>query len=130
IMKNYQLRKYEILTEKFAKMGQTMVHHQSGYLGLNADAGEGRVNRVGQPEELPQGDVGDVASALAYVQKVAELHPDDFSRWAATSDILKKSAVILCGKLMSTVPAKLKIRWSTQLTPKARSLVVGKLLQR
>ena len=89
-MKNYQLRKYEILTEKFAKMGQTMVHHQSGYLGLNADAGEGRVNRVGQPEELPQGDVGDVASALAYVQKVAELHPDDFSRWAATSDILKK----------------------------------------
>jgi hypothetical protein len=89
-MKNYQLRKYEILTEKFAKMGQTMVHHQSGYLGLNADAGEGRVNRVGQPKELPQGDVGDVASALAYVQKVAELHPDDFSRWAPTSDILKK----------------------------------------
>jgi hypothetical protein len=85
---NFQERKYEILTDKFAKMGQKIVNHQSGYLGL--EVGEGRVNRVGVPEQFPQGDAGDIAQALAYVQHVAETYPDDFCRWAATSDILNK----------------------------------------
>jgi hypothetical protein len=88
-MENYQSRKYELLTDKFAKMGQRIVSHQSGYLGL--EVGDGRVNRVGVPEEYPQGYVGDVASALAYVQQIAEQYPDDFACWAATSDILKKA---------------------------------------
>jgi hypothetical protein len=54
-----------------------IVSHQSGYLGL--DVGERRVNRVGVPEQFPQGDVGDVASALGYVQQIAEIYPDDFA---------------------------------------------------
>jgi hypothetical protein len=86
-MENYQSRKYELLTDKFAKMGQRIVSHQSGYLGL--EVGDGRVNRVGVPEEFPQGDAGDVTQALAYVQQIAERYPDEFARWAATSDILK-----------------------------------------
>jgi hypothetical protein len=89
-MENYQSRKYELLTDRFAQMGQRIVSHQSGYLGLDV-AGEGRQNRVGVPEQYPQNDVGDIASALAYVQKVAETYPDDFARWAAGSDILKKA---------------------------------------
>ena len=82
---DHQARKFELLTKKFANMGQKIVSHQSGYLGL--DVGEGRVNRVGVPEEFPQGDI---AQALAYVQQVAEKYPDDFCRWAATSDVLNK----------------------------------------
>jgi hypothetical protein len=52
---NFQERKFELLSKKF----EAMVHHQSGYLGL--DVGEGRQNRVGVPEEFPQGDAGDIA---------------------------------------------------------------------
>ena len=63
-----QARKFEILTQKFANLGQKLVHHQSGYLGL--DVGEGRVNRVGQPEEFPQGDEQSIAEAISYVQKI------------------------------------------------------------
>jgi hypothetical protein len=85
---DFQARKFELLSKKFEKMGQRIVSHQSGYLGL--DVGEGRVNRVGVPEDFPQGDAGDIAQALAYVQQVAEIYPDDFCRWAATSDILNK----------------------------------------
>jgi hypothetical protein len=88
-MENYQARKYELLTEKFQKMGQKIVNHQSGYLGV--EVGDGRQNRVGVPEAFPQGDIGDVASALAYVQRVAETYPDDFARWAAGSDILQEA---------------------------------------
>jgi hypothetical protein len=84
-----QARKFEILTQKFANLGQKLVHHQSGYLGL--DVGEGRVNRVGQPEEFPQGDEQSIAEAISYVQKIAEQYPDDFCRWAATSDIPQKA---------------------------------------
>jgi hypothetical protein len=87
-MENYQSRKYELLTDKFAKMGQRIVSHQSGYLGL--DVGDGRQNRVGVPEEFPQDDEQTIAQAIAYVQKVADAYPDDFARWAATSDILNK----------------------------------------
>jgi hypothetical protein len=86
---NFQERKYELLTEKFSKMGQKIVNHQSGYLGL--DVGEGRVPRVGVEEQFPQGDADDIAQALAYVQQVAENYPDDFARWASTSDILQKA---------------------------------------
>jgi hypothetical protein len=85
---NFQERRYELLTDKFSKMGQKIVNHQSGYLGL--DAGEGRLPRVGVPEEFPQGDAGDIAEAISYVQKIAEQYPDDFAKWAATSDILNK----------------------------------------
>ena len=85
---NFQERRYELLTDKFSKMGQQIVSHQSGYLGLNV--GEGRVPRVGVEEQFPQGDAGDIAQALAYVQQVAETYPDDFCRWAATSNILNK----------------------------------------
>jgi hypothetical protein len=42
------------------------------------------------PEQFPQGDAGDIAQALAYVQQVAEQYPDDFCRWASTSDVLNK----------------------------------------
>ena len=86
---DHQARKYELLLSKFQKAGQKIVSHQSGYLGL--DVGEGRVNRVGVPEQYPQGDAGDIASALAYVQQIAEQYPDDFCRWAATSDVLNKA---------------------------------------
>ena len=85
---NFQERKYELLTDKFSKMGQKIVNHQSGYLGL--DVGEGRVNRVGVPEQFPQGGAGDITQALAYVQAISEAYPDDFCRWAATSNILNK----------------------------------------
>lgn len=85
---NFQERRYELLTEKFSKMGQKIVNHQSGHLGL--DVGEGHVPRVGAEEQFPQGDAGDIAQALAYVQQVAETYPDDFCRWAATSNILNK----------------------------------------
>jgi hypothetical protein len=85
---NFQKRKYELLTEKFSKMGQSIVNHQSGY--LNLDVGEGRLPRVGVEEQFPQGDVGDVTSALAYVQKVAETYPDEFAQWAAGANILNK----------------------------------------
>jgi hypothetical protein len=85
---DYQARKYEILTKKFEAMGQTMVHHQSGY--LNLDVGEGRQNRVGQPEEFPQDDEQTIAQAISYVQKVAENYPDAFAKWAAASNILNK----------------------------------------
>ena len=71
---NFQERKFELLSKKFENMGQKMVHHQSGYLGL--DVGEGRQNRVGQPEEFPQNDEQSIAQAISYVQKVAENYPD------------------------------------------------------
>lgn len=87
-MENYQSRKYELLTDKFAKMGQRIVSHQSSYLGL--EVGDGRVNRVGQPEEFPQDDEQTIAQAISYVQKVAENYPDAFAKWASTSDILNK----------------------------------------
>ena len=87
-MENYQSRKYEILTDKFANMGQRIVSHQSGYLGL--DVGEGRQNRVGVPEEFPQDDEQTIAQAISYVQKVAENYPDAFAKWAAASNILNK----------------------------------------
>jgi hypothetical protein len=90
-MSNFQERKFELLSKKFEAMGQKMVHHQSGYLGLDADPGDGRQNQVGVTEQFPQGDAGDIAQALAYVQQVAEQYPDDFCRWAATSDILQKA---------------------------------------
>jgi hypothetical protein len=89
-MNNFQERKFELLSRKFENMGQRIVNHQSGYLGLDV-VGEGPVNRVGQEEQFPQGDAGDIAQALAYVQQIAETNPDDFARWAATSDILKKA---------------------------------------
>jgi hypothetical protein len=85
---DHQARKFEILTQKFANMGQKIVSHQSGYLGL--DVGEGRVNRVGQPEQFPQGDEQSIAEAISYVQKVAENYPDAFAKWAAASDILNR----------------------------------------
>ena len=88
-MENYQSRKSQLLTEKFANMGQRIVSHQSGYLGL--EVGDGRQNRVGVEEAYPQGDAGDIAQALAYVQQIAETYPYDFARWAATSDILQKA---------------------------------------
>jgi hypothetical protein len=69
-------------------MGQKIVNHQSGYLGLDVD--EGRVNRVGVPEQFPQGDADDITQALAYVQAISEAYPDDFCRWAATLNILNK----------------------------------------
>jgi hypothetical protein len=87
-MENYQSRKYELLTDKFAKMGQRIESHQSGYLGL--DVGDGRQNRVGVPEEFPQDDEQTIAQAISCVQKVADAYPDDFAKWAATSDILNK----------------------------------------
>jgi hypothetical protein len=85
---DHQARKYELLLSKFQKAGQQIVNHQSGY--LNLDVGEGRLPRQGVEEHFPQGDAGDVTSALAYVQQIAETYPDDFCRWAATSDILNK----------------------------------------
>jgi hypothetical protein len=85
---NFQERRYELLTHKFNKMGQTIVSHQSGYLGL--DIGEGRLPRVGLEEQYPQGDAGDITEALAYVQQISEQYPDDFCRWAAASNILNK----------------------------------------
>jgi hypothetical protein len=85
---NFQERKYELLTDKFSKMGQKIVNHQSGY--LNLDVGEGRLPRVGVEEQFPQGDEQSIAEAIAYVQKVAETYPDEFAKWAAGSDILKK----------------------------------------
>jgi hypothetical protein len=86
---NFQERKYQLLTEKFEKKGHKIVNHQSGY--LNLDVGEGRLPRVGEPEQYPQDYVGDVATAISYVQKVAETYPDEFAEWAATSDILQKA---------------------------------------
>jgi hypothetical protein len=86
-MNNYQDRKFELLSRKFENSGQKMVHHQSGYL----DVGEGRLPRVGEPEQYPQSYVGNAAEAIAYVQWVAENYPDDFARWASTSDILQKA---------------------------------------
>jgi hypothetical protein len=85
---DHQARKYELLLSKFQKAGQQIVNHQSGF--LNLDVGEGRLPRQGVEEQYPQGDAGDVTSALAYVQQIAETYPDDFCRWAATSDILNK----------------------------------------
>jgi hypothetical protein len=73
---------------RFRCLLQQIVSHQSGYLGL--EVGDGRQNRVGVEEKYPQGDAGDIAQALAYVQKIAKDYPDDFARWAATSDVLKK----------------------------------------
>src|ERR1700746_2059957 len=86
---NFQERKYQLLTEKFEKKGHKIVNHQSGYLNLNV--GEGRLPRVGEPEQYPQDYVGDVATAISYVQKIAETYPDEFAQWAATSDILQKA---------------------------------------
>ena len=85
---NFQERKYQLLTEKFEKKGHKIVNHQSGH--LNLDAGEGRLPRVGEPEQYPQDYVGDVAEAIAYVQKVAETYPDEFAQWAAGANILNK----------------------------------------
>jgi len=85
---NFQERKYELLTDKFSKMGQKIVNHQSGYLGL--DIGEGRLPRVGVEEQFPQGDEQSIAEAIGYVQNIAEQYPDDFVKWAATSNILDK----------------------------------------
>ena len=86
---DHQARKYELLLSKFQKAGQQIVNHQSGY--LNLDVGEGRLPRVGEPEQYPQDYVGDVATAISYVQKIAETYPDEFAQWAATSDILQKA---------------------------------------
>ena len=86
---DHQARKYELLLSKFQKAGQQIVNHQSGY--LNLEAGEGRLPRVGEPEQYPQSYVGNAAEAIAYVQWVAENYPDDFARWASTSDILQKA---------------------------------------
>jgi hypothetical protein len=86
---NFQERKYELLTDKFHKMGQKIVNHQSGYLGL--DVGEGRLPRQGVEEQFPQGDVGDVTTAMAYVQRIAETYPDEFAQWAASANILQKA---------------------------------------
>ena len=88
-MENYQARKYELLLSKFQNAGQQIVNHQSGY--LNLEAGEGRLPRVGEPEQYPQSYVGNAAEAIAYVQWVSENYPDDFARWASTSDILPKA---------------------------------------
>jgi hypothetical protein len=85
-----QKRAFEILTKKFKDQGQRITNHQSGWIEEFGDVGEGRVPRVGVTEQFPQGDAGDVTSALAYVQQVAETYPDDFARWAATSNILNK----------------------------------------
>src|ERR1700756_995651 len=85
---DHQARKYELLLSKFQRAGQQIVNHQSGF--LNLDVGEGRLPRQGVEEQYPQGDAGDVTSALAYVQQIAETYPDDFCRWVATSDILNK----------------------------------------
>jgi hypothetical protein len=86
-MSNFQERRFELLGKKFEAMGQNMVHHQSGYLGLAV--GDGRQNRVGQPEEFPQDDEQTIAQAISYVQKISEQYPDAFAKWASTSDILK-----------------------------------------
>jgi len=86
---DHQARKYELLLSKFQNAGQQIVNHQSGY--LNLEAGEGRLPRVGEPEQYPQSYVGNAAEAIAYVQWVAENYPDDFARWASTSDILQKA---------------------------------------
>ena len=85
---DHQARKYELLLSKFQRAGQQIVNHQSGF--LNLDVGEGRLPRQGVEEQYPQGDAGDVTSALAYVQQIAETYPDDFCRWVAASDILNK----------------------------------------
>jgi len=85
---DHQARKYELLLSKFQKAGQQIVNHQSGY--LNLEAGEGRLPRVGEPEQYPQDYVGDVAEAIAYIQKVAETYPDEFAQWAAGANILQK----------------------------------------
>ena len=85
---NFQERKYQLLTEKFEKNGQKIVNHQSGY--LNLDVGEGRLPRVGVEEQFPQGDEQSIAEAISYVQKVAELYPDAFAKWAAGSNVLNK----------------------------------------
>jgi hypothetical protein len=86
---NFQERKYELLTDKFNKLGQKIVSHQSGY--LNLDVGEGRLPRVGVEEQFPQGDEQSIAEAIAYVQKVAETYPDAFAQWAAGANILQKA---------------------------------------
>ena len=86
---DHQARKYELLLSKFQKAGQAIVNHQSGF--LNLEVGEGRLPRVGVPEEFPQGDEQSIAEAISCVQKIAEKYPDDFARWAAGSDILKKA---------------------------------------
>jgi hypothetical protein len=85
---DHQARKYELLLSKFQKAGQQIVNHQSGY--LNLEAGEGRLPRVGEPEQYPQDYVGDVATAISYVQKIAETYPDEFAQWAAGANILQK----------------------------------------
>jgi len=85
---NFQERRYELLTDKFNKMGHKIVSHQSGFLGL--DVGEGRLPRQGAPEDFPQGDEQSIAEAISYVQKIAEQYPDEFAKWAATSNILNK----------------------------------------
>jgi hypothetical protein len=85
---DHQARKYELLLSKFEKAGQQIVNHQSGY--LNLEAGEGRLPRVGEPEQYPLDYVGDVAEAISYVQKVAEQYPDAFAKWAAGSNVLNK----------------------------------------
>jgi hypothetical protein len=75
---NFQNRKFELLTKKFENLGQRITNHQSGYLGL--DIGEGRLPRQGVEEEFPQGDAGDIAEAISYVQKIAETYPDEFAQ--------------------------------------------------
>jgi hypothetical protein len=101
---NFQNRKYQLLTDKFSKMGQKIVNHQSGFLGF--DVGEGRLPQVGVEEQFPQGDEQSIAEAISYVQKVAEQYPDDFARWAATSDVLNKVDGDSVRKARSIDPAR------------------------
>jgi hypothetical protein len=85
---NFQERRYELLTDKFNKMGQKIVSHQSGFLNLNV--GEGRLPRVGVEEQFPQGDEQSIAEAISYVQRISEQYPDEFAQWAAGANILNK----------------------------------------
>jgi hypothetical protein len=85
-----QKRAFEMLSKKCKTNGQRITNHQSGWTEEFGAIGEGRLPRVGVEEQFPQGDAGDIAQALAYVQQVAETYPDDFCRWAATSNILNK----------------------------------------
>ena len=105
---NFQERRYELLTDKFNKMGQKIVNHQSGFLGL--DVGEGRVPRVGVEEQFPQGDAGDITQALAYVQKKFLNNIPTNSRNGRLARIFyKKLIVVVRERPMSIGPAKPKI---------------------
>jgi hypothetical protein len=86
-----QKRAFEMLSKKYKTNGQRITNHQSGWTEEFGAIGEGRLPRVGVEEQFPQGEAGDIAQALAYVQKIAAQYPDEFAQWAAGANILQKA---------------------------------------